>query len=425
MRAATRQEAAALAILSTLLHLTGGGAGTALAAEFTFNPSLSLSEEYNDNIFESAGAQRRDFITRVQPGATLLYRTPALGADLTYSFIYRNYARGTRGDELNHNLNLRGGAELVDNFFFLDMSDTLSRVSLDVARDVTGESQFLNQTDQNRASISPYLLLHPGNKSVLKTGYRYTDTRYWAVEGNTSGIDKLEHRGFADLSYDPSARLTLSAGYSFSYVDSEAIDYRQHDLSTGFRYEYSEKSFLFGAVGNSWLDFSNDRTASHLFWNAGISHDFGFLVATLETLVQYTEDPLAASTKETTHSARLEKALAHGSMGLSASRSEFDVIFAPLTGDRDRRKTAFAGFWRHDFSPRLKGNLSLAGDKVTGPTVNGYPYHLSGQVGASYAFNYDITAALTYSYVDYRRELGSASDARQTNRVLVELRKVF
>ena len=424
MRAATRHEGATLAMVSTLLLLTGGAA-PALGAEFSFRPSLSLGEEYNDNVFDSADAKRSDFITRVQPGAALVYRTPALAADLAYSFSYRNYARGTRGDEQNHTLNFRGGAELVDNFFFLDLSDTLSRVSLDVARDVTGESQFLNQTDQNRASISPYLLWHPGDKTVLKTGYRYTDTRYWTVEGNASGIDKLEHRGFAELSYEPSARLSLSALYSFSYADSELIDYRQHDLSTGFRYEYSEKSFLFGAVGNSWLDFSSDLTASHLFWNAGISHDFGFLVATLETLVQYTEDPLTASTKETTHSARLEKALAHGSMGLTASRSEYDVIFDPLAGDRDRRKTAFAGFWRYEFSPRLKGNLSLAGDKVTGPTVNGFPYHLSGQVGASYAFNYDINAALTYNYVDYRRELGSASDARQTNRVLLELRKVF
>jgi hypothetical protein len=408
-------------LIFALLCAAGTAESPALAADFQITPSLSLSEEFNDNINETATDERSDFVTRIRPGVVLLYRTPSLSGDLGYTFDYRNYARGSRSDEKVHDLAARGSAALLDNFFYLDLSDTFRRVSLDVARDVTTETLFRNQTDQNIAVISPYLLWHPGGKSQLKTGYRFTDTRYWGIAGNISGIDKQEHRVFTDLSYDPIERLNLSAGYAFSSVDTDIVSYDQHDIWTGLRYEYAENSFFFGGIGNSWQSFSDTRSASNLFWNAGIKNDFRFLVTTLETKVQYTEDPLTASTKETSHSVKLEKTLEHGSIGCTGSYSDFDDTF----GADDRRRTAFSGFGRYEISPRLTATFAATGDKVGGATVNDYPYHLSGSAGVSYGFNYDITASLSYGYVDYRREWDSTAGARQTNRVVVEVRKVF
>lgn len=421
MTRATRKRALLL-IMSGALCAAGGRPLPALAGELQLTPSLALSEEFNDNIFDSAGDKQSEFITRVQPGVAGLYRTGSFSADLRYSFDYRNYARGSRGDEKTQSVAFRGNAAVTENFIFLELSDTFRRVSLDVARDVTSESLYANQTDQNVAVISPYLVWRPGAKSTLRTGYRYTDTRYWSVYGFSSGIDQLEHRGFADLTHQPSTRLTLSAGYAYSSVDTDIVGYDEHSLSFGANYEYALNSYLYAGIGNSWQSFSDSRSASNLFWHAGVTHDATFLVATVETRVQYTEDPLTISTREESYSARIERPFPQGNYGFSASHSKYENT---LTGFLDRRRTILTGFWRYELSPRLTATADATGDRVSGMTPTDYPYRINGSVGVGYLFKDDLTASLSYRHVQYRHELGSASGARKTNRVIAELRKSF
>lgn len=398
------------------------GARPGWAAEFQLTPALTLSEEFNDNIHQSVTDKQSDFVTRIRPGATLLYRTPVLTTDLAYNFDYRHYARGSSDNEQIHTLALHGSAALYENFLFTEVSDTLRRVSLDVARDVTTESLSVNQTDQNVAIVSSYLRWRPGGKSVLKTGYRYTDTRYFGGSGTVSGIDEQEHRGFAELTYDPMARLSLTAGYAFSSVDTDLLGYHQHDLSVGGKYEFAENSTIFCGIGNSWQAFSDSRRVSNLFWHAGVTKDFGSLVATAETRVQYAEDPLSVSTKETSYRASLEKSLQYGSVGLSSSYSEYAAL---EDGVPDRRRTAIDGFGRYEISPRFTATVAATGDKVSARTADDYPYHGSVSAAVSCVFNYEITAAFSYTYIEYRRELDSSADARQNNRVVLEARKVF
>lgn len=409
--------------ISFVLLCATGGAGPSSASEFELHPSLALSEEFNDNIFNTASDRRSDFVTRIRPGVALLYRTPDLSADLSYNFEYRDYARDSRGKEQTHTLVLHSGAELFENFLFVELTDTLSRVSLDVARDVTSESLFVNQTDQNRAVFSPYLLWRLSEKSALKTGYRYTDTRYWGVDGGEGGINRQEHTVFADLSHEYSSRLTLSAGYALSHVDTDIVDYDHQDISAGASYQYAENSLIFGGIGNSWQRYSDSHSVSDPFWNAGIKNDFGLLVATAETKVAYIDDPLTVSTKETSYRVALEKPLQHGSAGLSGTYSKYA---ATRVGESGRRKTALDGFWRYDLSPRLAATVVATGDKLNRDgVVDDYPYHFSGSAGVSYGFNYDISTTLTYTYVEYRHKWDSSADAKQTNRVVLEARKVF
>jgi len=390
----------------------------ASAAEFSFTPSISVSEEFNDNILGSAHDRRTEFVTRLQPGAAVIYRAPSLNGDLSYNFDYHNYARGIREDQENHLLALRAGAELVQNFFFLELSDSLSRVSLDVARDVTTESLFADQADRNQGTVSPYLLWRFGMKSALKTGYRFTDTSYWSAPG----IDKREHRAFADLTLEPAERLSISAGYSFGRVLTDLVDYDQHDINSGFRYEFAERSFIYGGIGNSWQSFSYGRSASNLFWHGGLSRESGLFLAALESRVRYTDDPLAVSTKETLYTASLERKLEQGRVGVSTGYSKY---LDTSTDARDRRKAIASGFLSYEFSPHLATSFTVTGDKVSRSSVSDYAYRLSGTAGVSYVFNYDVTASLSYSYIEYRRDWENSADAKLTNRVILSLKKTF
>ncbi len=392
---------------------------TASAANIDFSPSLSISEEVNDNIYEVANNKRKEFITRLQPGLTSRYEAPLWHWDLAYNFDYRRYERNSRSDETTHNLDAKGNFTLVDNRLYLDVSDTYHRVSLDVARNVATESSlFLNQVDQNIATISPYLLWRPGSKSTLKTGYRFVDARYW----DSVGIERQEHSVNADLTHEISSKFSLSAGYAFTRLESQPSQHNKHDISGGFRFEYAERSFIYGQIGNSWQHFNVGTDVSYFFWNAGITHDLGVVVASLETRVQDAIDPLAVSTRETSYNGRLEKTLQRGMIGFSTSYTEF---VNSQTDQTDQRRLSIGGTARYEIIQSLIANVATTAERFYVSKVSDSPYHLNATGGLSYIFNHDLTFRLNYTYDSKRNSIGNATGAIDTNRIIVEVRKTF
>lgn len=419
----SRRTACSVAALLCLM----ASVSAAWGAEFRITPSFGISEEANDNIREQAGSGRSEYITRVQPGAALRYEGGSSLLDASYNLDYRYYARNTRSEEFNHNGSLSGTFGFFEKFLTLEMKDTFSRVSLDIARDVTQESVLVNQTDQNLASVSPYLTWRLGGKGTLKTGYRYNDARYWH---STSAIDKRTNSAFADYAYQLSERMTLNAGYTFSDTDTETSRYKEHDVSGGFRYEYGNNSFLFGSVGNSWLDFSTGQKISDMFWDVGASRDFGLLIANLETKVQYTEDPLTLSTQETTYKGGLEKVLTRGRLAFNASYSEFKVTLFP---EQNRRRLQLTLDGSQELLTGLIGKVSLLGERLSNQSSNsGEPisnanarYRLMGTGTLTWTIGDGVTLAGTYSHISYRNELDSDSGTIEVNRGILEVRKTF
>jgi len=432
-----KKRIARVLILGGILNcwLMAGKGTSAWAAEMSLHPSLAISEEFNDNIEETATNKRSDFITRIQPGGTFQYMSPLWTWDARYTFEYRNYARRSSENEYLHNADLKGSITLIDNFLFLDVSDSYRRVPLDVTRDqATISSLFLNQTDQNIAIITPYTLWRLGEKTNLKTGYRYTDTRYW---GN--GIDRREHTGFANLSHEMTSKLTLSAGYAFSRLLSQPSRYNRHDVSGGFKYEYAEKSFIFGQVGNSWLSFSSGDKTNFIFWNAGVTHDFNVVTATFETRSQISVDPsvaqtkntgsqisvdpLAVSTKETSYSGRLEKNLQRGAVNLSVAYIEYENVVA---SDPNRRhRLSFSTGGHYEVLQDLTASLSATADRTSRLSQSDTPYRFLGVLGLSYAFKKDLTLGVTYTYATYRQDLDTSAGSINVNKAVVEVKKVF
>lgn len=421
------------------------------AADFEFRPSVSLSEEVTDNIHEVATGRKSEFISRARPGATYRYQSPFWTWDAAYTFEYRNYARGSQGDEYNHTGSVKGNISLIDNFFFLDLSDTYRRVTLDVARNAATEtSLYLNQTDQNIAVFSPYLLWRIRGDRTLKTGYSYTDTRYFGVNGTdgtgsgsegSNGIDKQEHRLYADLTHEVTSKLSLTTGYAFTRLLSDpgnntsgANRYNKHDLSGGFKYEYADKSFVSLQLGNSWQQFDDGRNVSNPFWNASISKDFnGAVVGTLESKVVLTEDPLAVSTRETTHRAKLDKTFSRGSIGGALFYSEF---VNTETDTLDHRAQGINASGRYEIMHNVtaslmasveKYSLQSAYQRTTGQQTSStdYPYRFTGSGGLNFAFNKDLSLGLTYTYSTERYGFRDSAGATEINRGVVEVKKLF
>jgi hypothetical protein len=403
-------------VLCALLSIPLGWGGEAFAGDLVVKPSLAVGEEYSDNIRETADGRKTEFTTRVRPGAVVGYRTSMLSIDGNYTFDYRNYARGTHGDELFHNLDFKGTGELIDNLAFLSVTEGLHRTTVNVARDVESESLLTEQTTQNALSVSPFLLWRDGDKGSIKGGYSYSETRYW--EG--PGINRHEHSGFAELTRQLSEQMTLYAAYTFTREDASRAGYDRHDVIAGFQYTYGDNSFIFGRAGNSWQRFSGGISSSNMLWDAGISHDFRIATALFETKVENTLDPLSLSTRQVSYTGRLDRPFARGAIGVSSTYAEY---FITQTDKLEQRRLSITGTGRYDLKPRVSLSAAVTGDRFSRNSDRDYPFRLTASGGVNYGFFNDYTAvSLSYSYRLERKWFDSASGERAINRVLLELR---
>lgn len=405
---------------STLLAATfcsvGMIASNVCAGEFELKPNITVSEEYTDNVFNTP-QKRTDYITRAMPGLTLFYKAPLLDWDLAYNLDYRYYARQSRSDDTTHILSTKGVVKLVDELLFIELSDTYRRVSLDVTRDTTNESLSSNQTDQNVGTISPYLVLHPNSALTVRTGYRYTNTWY----REPSATDKRDHSVFLDTSYEITPKLHATLGYTFTREDSATYGFVRHTTYAGPRYEYAEKSFLFAKGGVTFTEYDGGLTMTNPTWNAGITHSFDTMLATLSTGVTYADNPLGSSSQETYYSASLQKALPRGAVTLTSSYSEF----VDTTTDVLRTKRFSAGgSVNYELVADLRGLLGLTYDHYNDLLLNGHTNRYFVDSSLTYDFGKGLSLGLLYKFIDYSSPT-IADDNKRVNRAILEIRKIF
>lgn len=392
------------------------GAAPLCASEYRLVPALVVSEEFNDNLFQEAHDRRTDLVTRVRPSVGFNTLGGGFSCTLSYGIDYRYYARQSRTDEFDHRAGFKGNLSFFDEFLKLDLSDSYSRVSTNVARDVVEESLVANQTEQNVAVISPYLTWRLSPNTTLKTGYRYVDTRYWGV-----GIEKMEQHLFAELGRELGPGFLVNAGYNFAYVDADTGTLDRHEVYAGFKRDFGRGSFLHARLGNSWQSFSNGVGSSDPFWDLSAGREFGTVTATVGTKAQYTEDPQTISTRTTTHYATVSRLFPRGTASLTASYSEFEKNQQLLP--EVQRKVFLGASGRYELHEGVALRMGLSGDRIEGTQpVNGHPYHLYGNLALDYALSRQSTLAASYSWISYRNELDSARDAAEVNRVIVEMR---
>jgi len=405
----------------TAVLITVSLAGTAYGGEFQIHPSIAISEEYTDNVYDSSDNRTDDFITRTLPGIVLDYKAPALEAYMNYRFDYRYYARNSLDSETAHELTIKSHLTAVDNLLFLDVGDQYRRVSFDVTRDVTQESLFVNQTDQNIAFISPYLTLQPGALTKVKTGYRLQDTRYFNSQSDSEGVDKTDHIGFLEITHEFSSRWSATCGYTFTHENAATNDFDQHQPFVGLRYEYADKSFVFGQAGYTWITYSDGHRLNNVYWNAGFSHVFDTVTTTINTGVKYNEDPLLNLTQETFVTGRLEKRFIKGALALALNYSEFTLAD---TDTLETRKYGGVVQGRYEFTSRLNGSLAFTAEKYDEVLLDSYTRRLLVNSGLSYLLPADMTVSLNHIFVDYYSP-DIATDNKEVNRVILEVRKVF
>lgn len=241
-------------------------------AEFRFTPSISLREEYDDNIFLTSENEEEDFITTVTPAISLGYDTERLKLSLDYSFIAWYYMNNSRESEISHNARLDSTLSVLRDILFLKVNDTYRRVTIDQRRQVVQDNRFVNTTDSNRFTINPYLEYPLSDTLKIKTGYTYENIWYKEEEGD----DEENHLMTAGVVKEFSPRFTASLFYTYSIhdlkTDGDNEDYDRQDVTFGANYQLTQKLSINGSYGHAWLNYKERDNYDSDTWDANANY---------------------------------------------------------------------------------------------------------------------------------------------------------
>ena len=385
-------------------------------AGLLIKPAVTVSEEYNDNIFLTAYGKENDYITRVLPSVRFLYNAPFWDWDAAYSYDYRRYAYHRDVDDNTQTATITNKTRLISEYLFLDASDEYNRVSLSLARDYTQESLFVNQSDRNVLLLSPYAVFHPGTSTTLKGGYTYQNIWY----KDPAAVDKIDNIAAFEVKEEASPRLTLSMNLKHTSDDNRVDKYRKNDLALGPRYEYAENSFLWFFLGGSQIAFEQSGNARQFTWDAGITHRRPTYSLTIETALNYVDDPLRVLLREDRYTATLKSEADLASMPASTgfpdyrnaapqpleARTTWSVSAgmleyrAPVTNFlEDRTYRGYVSFG-HAITQRWRGAYNLTAERFYDMQLETFSTRYVTDVRFDYQAAEKLTLSFNYRFTD-------------------------
>ncbi len=242
-------------------------------ARVVFKPAVSVKEEYNDNIFLTENDKEDDFITTVSPSISLEYSpNKMLDLSLDYGLNFRIYGNN---DQLNdttlreiQSIRLDVAARPFSRIF-LNLTDIYDRVAVDQRRRTAQDNAFLNKTERNILTISPYAVLPVTSSASVTAGYEYINTRY----DDSEASDSDSHSYFGSLDKKFNSKLTGFLKYRFtnyradeSNLQAGVDDYDKHEGTAGAAYKANSRTELSGEIGQSYLKSSELDDSDSLIW---------------------------------------------------------------------------------------------------------------------------------------------------------------
>jgi hypothetical protein len=219
-------------------------------------PTLTIVEEYNDNIFLDNEARKSDFITAIQPGLALTIEEPVYRLHAAYSFTSLLHADET-------SLNSVRGRE----FFTLEgLYRPTPRLTLSVA-DLYTRSE--NSNVSSVGGFSTGRVRTTSNSLVPAVSYSLTpQTTLRALGGWTTetfdtrpSMDSNTYRaeGYGDHAFSP--RLTITGGLAFAYFDVEGREVvRTHTPLVGGAYRLTPTLTATALAGPQVLTEADDAS---------------------------------------------------------------------------------------------------------------------------------------------------------------------
>lgn len=188
--------------------------GAARRGPVTITPSLSVTGEFNDNIFQSNANKVSDFILGFTPGVSIAVESPIYRLLGSYSFTAEIYADQSQLNDAfsRHNFQIDGAYRLTP-LLTVSLTDTLlvgNDTNVLAAENVsTGRIRSLSNT------LSSAVAYQLTPRTTLRGRGAWTTLRYdsdAAIDSDTYAFET-----FGEYAFTP--RLIGAVGYQFSFFD--------------------------------------------------------------------------------------------------------------------------------------------------------------------------------------------------------------
>lgn len=253
------------------MALATGASHTAQAAEWRFSPYVGGSATYTDNANQSANNPEDALILSVTPGFSLhSVGSRRVQASMNYSLSAVSRFADSTSTDVYHNLGAVGKAEIIEDFFFIDGTASISQGLISLF----GSPADATTNDNNRAavgvySISPYIQKRFGSFATGQARY----TTGGAIFGKDAASGSATNAFTASLTSGPQFNdLSWGVDYSIYHSDNSGATNNSTFERASIRlgYALTRKFRIFGTYGEEWNDYLSASNAS------GTSYSVGF-----------------------------------------------------------------------------------------------------------------------------------------------------
>jgi hypothetical protein len=205
-------------------------------------PTVTVTGEYNDNIFLDNDRRESDFIIGVTPGVRLVLESSTYRWAAGYSFTAEKYLDHSQLDNIFQQQNFFvTGSHRIDPRLTLTLTDVF--VESNNTNLVNDEGIAVGRRTGRSNAFSPGLTWQFAPQTSLSAGFGYTLQRF----DDTAAINSDIYRLNADVNHDFTSRLTGSLGYEARYLDVDGqVGTTTHTPRVGVSYRFTPT--LTGAV---------------------------------------------------------------------------------------------------------------------------------------------------------------------------------
>jgi hypothetical protein len=280
------------------------------AYEFSANPLISVTEEYNDNLYLDKDNKIDDFITVISPGLKSELRWQKAGIKTEYNLGYSIYDKNAVNDNFRHHGDIASWWDVSRNTHFhlsdsYDRSEDVSSLPIENTARIARSVYYLNSTHlgldnafgENKNITLGYehrILNNVDNSSldnksdVINGNLIYYPDPFWGTETNVtltngyynSSQDFQQWVGSTRLVKLFSRNFQINGTYSHSIMKYSEKgtnnNYQIYNPSIGFRYDFDEGETFSIDAGYFVQDIDNRTNEKGLSMDGNIGKTWRF-----------------------------------------------------------------------------------------------------------------------------------------------------
>ncbi len=409
---------------------------------YEFTAAISTGFEYSDNVENSANDTFSAFMTHIRPSFSFQRLGGRITADISYAGKYTFYLQEKSDPDYVHTIDASVTAEVVKNFFFINISESMEQIYEDITRGEFQEGDSDEDTrNRNVITIAPYISLQPTQRTNLTVGYTFTDTRYSeSPTGKTPSFLSIDgeqynfihdvnqsHNGYFKVNHELSERASIYTGGGVTrtiYQDTEETDITRYTLYVGGAYAFSEDLSASIEIGPNYSVADSGDTGFSPYVNASLNYAVGRSVFSLSYKTSFEDDPEEnTSVLKSSYDFSWAKSYDRTkiSMGIAYNTFETEVDSSNVGENQEEGNT---------ISPRVSLNYELTDRLTTFLNYSGtfYEDHSlgdhkhTGSYGLRYALSENSNVSLTHR-IFYT--IPQTDSSYWTNQVSVDLAYTF